>query len=318
MDIVGIDVSKSELHVALLQGEGIVLHKKTNNSPKGFDQLAAWLKNRKAQRVHVCLEATGVYGDAVAEYLYDAGHTVSIVNPVQIKSYGRSAMVRTKTDKVDALLIAQFCRAHNPPAWVPPPVEIREFRALLRRREALTEMLVAERNRLEAANSEQIRCSIGDHVKFLEEQLARLDDDMSSHLRAHPEIAETVNRLDEIPGFGQLTAMKVLAETNAFSVCRTAKELVAYAGLNPRRYQSGKTDRRAGISKVGNAALRKALYLAALSAKNRSRYFYKFVQRLKAAGKPPKVIITAVMRKLLVLAHALVTRQAHFSLDYAP
>jgi transposase len=126
-------------------------------------------------------------------------------------------------------------------------------------------------------------------------------------------LRDLVNKLDEIPGFGSLTAMKVLAETNAFSVCETAQQLVAYAGLNPRHYQSGTINRRGHISKVGNASLRKALYYAAISAKNHSVYFRAFVERLKAAGKRPKVIITAIMRKLLVLAHTLVSKQTRFN-----
>ena len=273
----------------------------------------AWLKNRKVNVVHACLEATGIYGEAIAEYLYDHGQTVSVVNPIQIKHFGRSAMVRTKTDDVDALLIADFCKSQNPKPWAPAPLEIRQFRALVRRRETLSEMITAETNRLEAAVSNEIRDSITSHIDFLKKALQDLEDEMNGHIKSHPDLNDIVDKLDEIPGFGPLTAMKVLAETNGFSVCETSQQLVAYAGLNPRHYQSGTINRRGRISKVGNAALRKALYFAALAAKRHSVYFRGFVDRLKAAGKRPKVIITALMRKLLVLAHTLVSKRARFN-----
>lgn len=312
MDVLGIDVGKSDLHLVLLQEGKPPARKAVNNNPKGFEQLSAWLRNRKVEALHSCLEATGAYGEAIAEYLHDAGYVVSVVNPIQIKAFGRSSMVRTKTDGVDAELIAKFCRAQRPPAWTPPPLEIREFRALTRRRETLSEMITAEKNRLESATSAEVRRSISEHLEYLQHELEQLENDMEDHLKSHPSLRDLVERLDELPGFGPLTAMKVVAETNAFSVCRTSRELVAYAGLNPRLYQSGTITRRGRISKVGNAALRKALYFAAMSAKRSSKYFRRFVERLQTAGKRPKVIITAIMRKLLVLAHTLVTKGSRF------
>lgn len=317
-DILGIDVGKSQLHLVLLQDGKPPARKSVENTFRGFEQVNAWLRNRKASEVHACLEATGHYGEAIAEHLYDCGHTVSVVNPIQIKAFGRSAMVRTKTDSVDALLIAQFCQAHAPVRWAPPPREIREFRAFLRRRETLTQMITAETNRLDSAATDVVRRSIGEHVAFLRAQLKALQDDIDDHLDSHPGIKDSIERLDEIPGFGSLTAIKVVAETNGFSVCGSARELIAYAGLNPRHYQSGTISRRGRISKVGNAALRKALYYAALVAKNRAAYFRPFVERLRAAGKPPKIIITAIMRKLLVLAHSLMRTGARFDPAFTP
>lgn len=310
-DILGIDVGKAHLELFLLQGDKTA-RKKIENTVAGFEQLDAWLRNRKANVVHVCLEATGGYGEAVAEHLYDGGHTVSVINPMQIKAFGRSALVRTKSDAIDAELIARFCQAHQPPAWSPPPREIRNLRAFIRRREALTEMISAEKNRLESAGSSTVRTDIRDHVAFLDEQLRKLESEIGKHIDSHPGLREIIDKLDEIPGFGEITAIKLVAETNGFSVCDTARQLVAYAGLNPRHYQSGAVHRHMGISKIGNAAVRKALYYAALTAKNRSQYFRTFVRRLEAAGKKPKVIITAIMRKLLVLALA-VAKGARFN-----
>lgn len=316
MDFAGIDVGKTELHVVLLQGESAA-RKSVSNNRAGFEQLLKWFKNRKASEVHVCLEATGAYGIAIAEHLYDHDFKVSVVNPRQIKAFGQSEMIRTKTDLVDAGIIARFCRANKPALWAPPPLHIRELRALIRRRETLTDMITAEKNRLEGTTTAEVRRSIQSVVKKLQAELEKLEDDINKHIDANPDLREKIDRLDEIPGFGMLTAIKVFVETNGFAVCKTSKQIVAFAGLNPREYRSGSIHRRCGISKIGNSALRKALYYAALSAKNRSVYFKPFAERLIAAGKRPKVVITAIMRKLLVLAFTIVQAGTRFDPAFA-
>ena len=311
MNYLGIDIGKANLHCELLQ-EDRSARKSFSNNQKGFEQLAAWLANRGAAEVHACLESTGAYGDAIAEYLHDRGLIVSVVNPSQIKSFGKSLLTRAKTDEIDAGIIAQFCKSHKPPAWNPGTAEMRAFRALVRRRETLTQMIASEKNRLEAATDIKVTASIESTIAALELQLDQLNRDIDDHLDRHTNIREMVDRLDEIPGFGELTAQKVVAETSGFCVRGGADAMVAYAGLNPTIYQSGKTLRRGRISKTGNAALRKALYYAALAAKNKSPYFRSFVERMKAASKRPKVIIVAIMRKLLVLAYTLVTKGTRF------
>ena len=129
MDILGLDVGKRELHAVLLQ-EDRTTSKIVTNSPTGISQLKTWLKNRKAAEVHVCLEATGGWSEDVAEALHDAGLTVSLVNPSRIKAFAQSEMLRTKTDRVDAAMIARFCRLHVPDPWTPPSPEIRTCKDL--------------------------------------------------------------------------------------------------------------------------------------------------------------------------------------------
>lgn len=315
MDILGIDVGKRDLHAVLLQGE-TTARKSVPNTEKGFAQLAGWLSNRGAYQLHVCLEATGIYGEAIAEFLHDNGHVVSVVNPGQIKAYGRSELTRTKTDAVDAGVIARFCRANQPPAWNPPPPEMRVLRALIRRRETLSSMITQELNRLESATAPEVRRSIESVLKALRAELRQVEKLLKEHLDSHPDLRGQVDHLDAIPGFGSLTAMKVIAETNGFSVCANAKEIVAFAGLNPSLYESGSIRRRGHISKIGNAALRKALFYAALTCWRHGDYFKPFIERLKAAGKQPKVIITALMRKLLVLAFTLFKSRRPFDPAY--
>src|SRR5215216_3216455 len=127
----GIGVSKSKFDVALLLGDGRLHHRVFTNNSSGFEQLSAWLSKRHAQHVHTCLEATGTFGEALALYLLDAGHIVSVVNPVVMKAFASTEMSRTKTDKTDSCLIARYCLKHQPQAWAPRSPEISELQSLL-------------------------------------------------------------------------------------------------------------------------------------------------------------------------------------------
>ena len=133
----GIDVAKLKLDCALRTVDGKFKHKVVENSPKGFETLLNWLPQDSSGQVDVCMEATGIYWESVAEYLVSAGFPVSVVNPKQIKSYGESRLVRTKTDKVDAKLIAEFCHERHPEPWQAPTVAEQTLRSLVLRLEAL-------------------------------------------------------------------------------------------------------------------------------------------------------------------------------------
>uniref|UniRef100_UPI0010592531 IS110 family transposase n=1 Tax=Sulfurirhabdus autotrophica TaxID=1706046 RepID=UPI0010592531 len=147
----GIDIAKAKLDCALRLPDGKFRSKVVENSPHGFEDLIVWLEKHSAASVHVCMEATGVYWEAVAEYLANQGIAASVVNPSQIKSFGRSRMVRTKTDKIDAQLIAEFCQERSPELWQAPSLSEQALRAMVLRLEALQTMRTQESNRLEVA-----------------------------------------------------------------------------------------------------------------------------------------------------------------------
>ena len=149
-NILGIDIAKRKVDVALIF-ENKTLTKQFDNSLKGFKLLAAWLKSLNLAQVHACLEATGTYGDALADFLHHTGHFVSVVNPARIKGYALSKMQRNKTDTADARLIADFCLTQNPSQWFPPSPQVVELQALTRRIEVLEEMLQMEKNRLDVS-----------------------------------------------------------------------------------------------------------------------------------------------------------------------
>jgi transposase len=151
-----------------------------NNSHSG-------IAKQQVERVYACLEATGTYGERLAFFLHEDGHTVSVINPAAVKAYAGAQLSRTKTDKVDAELIARFCHTQQPVAWTPPAPEIHELQALVRRLETLTEMRTAESNRLEATlgADEVLRRSLEDHMAYLDAEIKRTEKLIRTHINNH-------------------------------------------------------------------------------------------------------------------------------------
>jgi transposase len=299
--ILGIDVSKKQFHVELLRPAGRSSSRAFANRAAGFAQLARWLGQQQAPRVHACLEATGVYGDALARFLHQAGHCVSVVNPRQIHAFAHSELARNKTDALDAALIARFCQAQHPPAWSPPPLEMATLEALVRRLEALEQMRQQEANRLEVA-APAVRSSITAHLEFLDQQIRLTQQDIHRHLDDHPELRQRRDLLTSIPGIAEKTAAKLLAEIPRLDQFTQVRQLVAFAGLNPRQWNSGSSvHRRARLSKIGSPRLRHALYMPALVALRYNPLIRDLDHRLRSQGKPRMLIVGAAMRKLLHL-----------------
>jgi transposase len=301
----GIDIAKLKFNVCFINPSGKLKHKVFANSTAGFAQLREWLCKQESERVHACLEATGTYGEALALWLHQAGHTVSVVNPAAIKAFAASRLSRTKTDRVDAELIARFCLAQAPPAWTPLPPEVRELQALVRRLESLIEMRVAEQNRLEAGIMvEAVKVSVEELITHLSAQIKHTEKLIRKHIKDHPRLKEQSELLDSIPGIAQTTAATILAEITDFTHYSSARQVAAYAGLVPRERTSGSSVRgRTRLSKIGNARLRKALYFPAITALRCSEFFQAWAKGLQERGKCKMSVIGAAMRKLIHLAY---------------
>jgi transposase len=298
----GIDIAKAKFAVALLTGDGKVRHKSCTNTPAGFADLAAWLQRQQVRTVHACLEATGTYGDALATWLHDAGHVVSVVNPAIIHAYARTQLARSKTDRIDAELIARFTATQLPPPWTPPAPEIRQLQALVRRLDALQGMRTQELNRLEAGITvADVRASIEAVLANLDAQIAHVKQLIRDHLDRHPGLRAQRELLTTIPGIGETTAAVLIAELFDKSYT-SARQAAAFAGLVPRIIESGTLRGRSRLSKIGPGRLRKALYLPAVAALRWNPTIRAVRARLHAAGKPPMVILGAAMRKLIHLA----------------
>ena len=316
---VGIDVSKDSLDVGVLDGQQRE-HAKFANDTDGFVKLVRFLKKRRRKSVQICLEATGHYGEGIAEFVHQAGYRVSVVNPARIKGYAQSQLQRNKTDKLDAYLIADFCRTQQPEAWSPPAPEIRELLALVRHLEDLTKSRTQVANQLSATpSSSTVATHLQAQLTLLDSQLAQTKQAIADHIDQHPDLKRQRDLLTSIPGIGDLTAGKLLAELRAIADFDNVGQLVAFAGLNPRQHVSGTSVHKAShISKCGRASLRAALYMPAIVAKRHNPLLAVFAARLQARGVTGLPLIVAVMRKLLHLVYGILKSGRPFDPNFAP
>jgi transposase len=195
----GIDIAKPTFEVALLRDDRLRHHSFANNS-RGFAELDNWLTKGKAASLHACMEATGRYWEGLADHLYQAGHQVSVVNPAQVKAFGQSRLLRTKTDRSDAALIASFCRSSDPRPWTPPPAEQRELQELTRRLHSLKQMHLMESNRLKAGggSSPAVKASLQESLAFLDGQIEAFQRQVKAHLAAHADLKQGEKLLTSI------------------------------------------------------------------------------------------------------------------------
>lgn len=301
---VGVDVSKAKLDVALKMPHGKWKSKVVSNSAKGFEELRQWLLKHGAAQAHVCMEATGVYWEALATDLADHGIAVSVVNPLQIKAFAASQGVRTKTDAVDARVIAHFCALHVPRLWEPSPRNVRRLRALVSRREALLDLRTQESNRLEVSSTEEVRGSIEQVIALLDKQIAQIERQIGKDVDDDPTLREQRDLLASIPGVGDKTIGTLLSHYGGQLRFDKTAQAVAFAGLDTRKHESGSSVQgKPRLSKKGHSSIRRALYMPAVVAMTRTAWGKAFSTRLLAAGKPKKLILGALMRKILAIAY---------------
>lgn len=298
----GIDVAKAKLDCALIRPDGKWRQKVVENTPAGFDALANWLTNQGVSELHAAMEATGIYWEGIAEFLSNTGVTVSVINPAQIKAFGVSYQVRTKTDSVDAKLIATFCRERRPDPWCAPPLSEQTLRALVLRLEALQTMQTQESNRLQVAR-EPVKPGIESHLQWLDKEIQSLIKTIRAHIDSHPDLRQKRDLLDSIPGLGERTIAILLAFLGSPERFHKARQAAAFAGLDPRQFESGSSVKaKPKLSKIGHAFLRKAMYMPAMVALYKTSWGRSFLARLQAVGKPPLLIIGAMMHKLIHVA----------------
>jgi transposase len=314
--VLGIDISKKDFYVSLLTESRATKPKKFTNNTQGFESLYNWLKQQSVVELHACMEATSIYGEALAEFLHQAGYQVSIVNPARIKGFAKSELLRTKTDSVDAALIARFCAAIKPALWTPMAPEVKELQALLRRLESLNEMVTSERNRLETATATVAALTL-EHLEYLQQQQELIKQLISDHFNQHPHLKQQRELLTSIPGIGDLTASILLAEIGEVSDYDNARQLAAYAGLTPSERSSGTSVKgKTRLSCTGNVRLRKALYMPAVVAMRHNPLLKAMSERLLGRGKVKMQVIGALMRKLVHLAFGILKSQKPFDPNY--
>jgi len=311
----GIDISKASFHVELSINDKL-RHRRFINRKEGFAELGAWLSKHKATSVHACLEATGPYSEALALYLHEQGHTVSVVNPAQIKAFGQSELLRNKDDRPDAGLIRRFCEKQQPAAWTPPPAHWRQLQALTRHLENLSETRQQQINRLEVTNTKEVAKSLRKLVTHLDAEIKRTEQQITDHIDRYPDLKQQCQLLESIPGIGKRTATRLLAEIEDISQYKSARQVAAYAGLTPRNNRSGTLRGPTRLSKTGNARVRKALFLPAMVAKRHNPVVRSFCQRLAQHGKNKMQLVGAAMRKLIHIAFGVLKSGKVFDSDH--
>ena len=268
----------------------------------------------------VVLEATGSYWVALAVSLHQAGFAVSVVNPAHAHNFAHSLPRRAKTDALDAQMLVRFARERQPACWSPPPQVYHELRQRLVARDGLLQMRQQARNQRHALLQwPMVVFCVQQHldtvIAELDAHLSALDTDIA-HILADGAWAESATLLLGITGIGVVTTAWLLVGTLNFEACASAEAAAAYAGLVPLAHESGTSVHgRARLGHSGNARLRTALYLATLTAARFNPLIKEQYERLRAAGKPPKVARCAAARKLLHLAYAVVTKRQPFDVN---
>ncbi|PRZ40692.1 transposase [Paraburkholderia fungorum] len=302
---IGIDVSGSALDVAI---HDTTEHFRVDNEPVAIEQLVQRLI--ALSPTLIVMEATGKLELAVLRALCEAGLPAVAVNPRQVRDFARATGSRAKTDRIDAFAIAHFAAVLKPAVRPLTDVQTGQLQALLLRRAQLIEMLVAEKARLERAHA-AARDSLNDHIKWLKQQIKVADNDIDSFLRSSPAWRQKEDLLRSVPGIGPGAAATLIAFLPQLGSLNR-REIAALTGVAPFNSDSG---RHIGKRRIqgGRAVVRRALYMACVPALRFNPTIRAFYDRLREAGKPFKVAITACIRKLVVTLNAMVRNATPWS-----
>lgn len=317
----GIDVAKNDFKVRLLLADDANnrARKKTfQNNRAGFEELRRWLSAQGQTQVWVCMEHTGPYWKRLVSFLHEDGHLVSVVRPDKPRSYAKSGDRRGKSDDLDALNLAEFCRDKKPRLWQPPTKAQAELRELERRRQMLVEERTREVNRLEEEPVNRVVFeSIHEHLEFLDAQIERMETAINELIATDVGLKEVEKIWDSVPGIGTTTAHTLVAELGDCSQFDSFRALRKYFGLDTPKNQSGIClNGRQRISRQGRRRLRAALFMPAKAAVRHNPRIRAFAERLIAKGKPYFVWMCAVMNKLLKIGFACVKAQCMYEDAY--
>jgi transposase len=312
----GLDVSKMTVDVCLLSSDGKKQNIKIANNHAGFFNLLSFLQGLDLEQLHACLEPTGRYSRPLSNFLHSKGIKTSLVNCTTVKDHAKSKRIRNKTDKLDSFLLADYCMMHNPPAWTPPSTTRLELRDVQNRLTNIAEQIRQEENRLGAGlESPVVQEDIEDNLGRLYVRKKKLEAYAKELIQSDPRFATNFQILRSIIGVGDASAVLLLAFVE-FGEYANGRKVGAFAGLAPVFDESGTIRSKPQISRAGSPQLRGALYFPAMVAMQHNPQLREFAERLKAKNKPSKVVICAVMRKLLVLASALIRKQELYDSQY--
>ena len=296
----GVDVSAKTLRAAVRRASGDEDEREFSNGVSGHRELLKWV----GKGARVCVEATGVYHLQLALRLRAAGVEVMVLNPRVAKDFARALSNRSKTDRVDARTLLEYVERMEFVAWSAPSAAVLELRELGRRLSELVQAGVDEKNRLHAKSvsgiSRTVVADVEAHVAQIEKRVRQIEAAAVKVIQSEGDLHAQFKILTHVRGVARRSAIQLLTELAVLDPTMSTKQLVAYAGLDPRSYESGTSvEKPARISKMGNARLRAILYMNALSAIRHDRGARLFFAQLVARGKTRKQALVAVMRKLL-------------------
>lgn len=317
--VIGIDISKQTFDVSFRENQAIV-HKVYPNTVAGFKKFYDRISSQEQPRL--VMEASGVYYLSLASYFYSKKVAVSVVNPLMIKRFSQMKFYRAKTDKKDARTIMEYGQEQiaDLALWQPQKKQIQQLKQMHSAVELLQKQLRQSKNQLEAfATTKAMDKTVKEHlvalIAHIEESIAAIESQMIKICQEHYKACFTA--LSSIPGIGPKTALLLIAITDNFEKFEHYKQLIAYVGLSPRVYQSGSSVKGKGhICKMGKAQIRKLLYMCSWTAKRYNKACSEMYQRLKAKGKPERVIKVAIANKLLKQAFAIATSKQKYIENY--
>ena len=303
---IGIDVAKAHLDVAWQKRL-----RRFDNDKAGRATLVKWIKQKQSDPVQVICEASGGYEQELLEALAEAALAVSLVQATRVRQYARAAGILAKTDKVDARVVARFGAAMRPEPTSPRSAAQKLLRELESQRRHLSDLLVAEQNRLEQLHDEKLRGLARALMGTIKKQIARIDARITTLIMQDQELCQKAQKLTSVKGVGERTAALLLAQMPELGTLNR-REAAALAGLAPFNRDSG-TMRGKRTIFAGRRAVRRGLYMAALVASRRNPILSNFYRRLRTKDKPHKVALTAVMRKLLLALNQALTPTQSFA-----
>lgn len=320
-----ISLSSVALDVSFtIDGKECIYYETIENEKGGFKKLVKEIKKIQkkynVKQVHICMESTGIYHCELCEYLQKySALIVSVVHPVRAKSFSKSLLIRTKNDKVDSMMLAQYAYTNKPKATTKLPENLKNFRALVRYENTLVKLINQAQGQLEGCLDDKVEQLIEKNISFLKKQQKDVIDEIQAMIKSDEFLTKQINLLKTVDGIGDKSAWVILAELKFDSIENLSpKAQVCNAGLSPRRFDSGSSVRgRSHISKMGKSIVRKVLFMPALRCIKYENYFTSFYKRLIKNGKTHRQAQVAVMRKMLYVACGVLKNQVPFDKDWS-
>jgi transposase len=326
--VIGIDVSKDSLAVCFgsiseKQKTTYVKHTQFSNNRKGFEGLLEWASSLQDKESSICfvMEATGVYYENLAHFLSDHSQPVHVLLPNKTKHFAKSLDIKSKTDEIDAKMLAQIALERELDKWQPHSSVMHTMKQLSREYRDLKKKLTALKNQLHAKEvsyncPKQIIKRMNAQIKLMEAQSLQVESEMRELCAENDELAEKIAKIETVPGLSFMTIITIVSESNGFVMFENSKQLVSYSGYDVMHNASGNFKGKSKISKRGNRYIRAALYMPALCAIQHNPILKDFYDQLVERKKIKKVGVTAVARKMLALTYTLWKNNTEFDLNY--